>query len=130
MTRARGGALFCVELRRPHTLPTHFGRPKWGPGSHALQTGRHAPAAPQAHHAAREVFLTQLRTEEEVGVLLLYTGVHVLPPRDFFRGGDTLGGDVFLCEYEYDTAWQVGGVVCVCVCARIWCGWGPVVLEV
>lgn len=33
---------------------------------------------------------------------------HVLPPREFGTGASSkLGEDVFVCEYQYDEAWQV-----------------------
>ena len=63
----------------------------------------------QAHHLAREVFLTQLRDTNSMEAVLRCA--HVLPPRDFSAGAacSALGEDVFVCEYAYDSAWQVWG---------------------
>ena len=36
----------------------------------------------------------------------------VLSPQAFAAPGDGGGEDVFVCEYQYDSAWQVGGLVC------------------
>lgn len=36
---------------------------------------------------------------------------HVLAPADFQARGGAGGEDVFVCEYQYDEAWQVGGWV-------------------
>lgn len=60
----------------------------------------------QAHHLAREVFLTQLRDTNSMEAVLRCA--HVLPPRDFSAGAacSALGEDVFVCEYAYDSAWQ------------------------
>ncbi|KAL4434835.1 hypothetical protein ABPG77_005362 [Micractinium sp. CCAP 211/92] len=60
----------------------------------------------QAHHLAREVFLTQLRDTNSMEAVL--RAAHVLPPRDFAAGAacSALGEDVFVCEYGYDSAWQ------------------------
>ncbi|KAL4423946.1 hypothetical protein ABPG75_001247 [Micractinium tetrahymenae] len=60
----------------------------------------------QAHHLAREVFLTQLCDSNSMESVLRVA--HVLPPRDFSAGAacSALGEDVFVCEYAYDSAWQ------------------------
>lgn len=62
----------------------------------------------QAHHLAREVFLTQQRDTNSMESVL--RAAHVLQPRDFAAGAacSALGEDVFVCEYAYDSAWQVG----------------------
>ena len=62
------------------------------------------PLGAQHHHAAREVFLTQLRDVEGMEVVL--RRAHALLPAEF-RRSSALGEDVFMCEYEYDMTWQV-----------------------
>ena len=57
----------------------------------------------QKHHAAREVFLTQMVDNNDVESLWRHAQV-CLP--DAFE--TAVGDDVFICEYEYDTVWQVG----------------------
>ena len=69
------------------------------------------------------MFLTQQRDVNDVDTL--HRAATVLPPAQFFGGGAAAAGDdVFLCEYEYDTAWQVGGPAaapaCACACQRVW----------
>lgn len=56
----------------------------------------------QKHHAAREVFLTQQVDNNDVESLWRPAQV-VLPD----AAEKALGDDVFICEYEYDTVWQV-----------------------
>lgn len=56
----------------------------------------------QKHHAAREVFLTQMVDNNDVESL--WRPAQVCLPDTFDR---TTGDDVFICEYEYDTVWQV-----------------------
>lgn len=56
----------------------------------------------QKHHNALEVFLTQQVDENDIETLL--RPVRVLPPSAFV---DCNERHVFLCEYEYDTRWQV-----------------------
>lgn len=56
----------------------------------------------QKHHAAREVFLTQLVDNNDVEVL--WRPAQVCLPDACEKA---LGDDVFICEYEYDTVWQV-----------------------
>jgi len=75
--------------------------------------------SPQKHNAAREVFLTQQR--DQVEVASLEKAAHVLPPEDFYRGSDALGDNVFLCEYEYDTVWEVRMCPwCICTWLLEW----------
>lgn len=62
------------------------------------------PPTPQAHHAAREVFLTHTRDVNDAATLLRHA--HVLPAGEFWGAPPELGDDVFLCDYEYDEAWQ------------------------
>ena len=57
----------------------------------------------QKHHGAREVFLTQQVDNNEMELLLRVARV-CSPAR--IQDFDT-ENDVFVCEYEYDTAWQV-----------------------
>lgn len=56
----------------------------------------------QKHHAAREVFLTQQVDNNDVESL--WRPAQVCLPD---AAEKTLGDDVFICEYEYDTVWQV-----------------------
>lgn len=56
----------------------------------------------QKHHAAREVFLTQ--QVDNNGVESLWRPVQVCLPDAIEQA---VGDDVFMCEYEYDTVWQV-----------------------
>ncbi|PRW61222.1 Origin recognition complex subunit 1 [Chlorella sorokiniana] len=59
----------------------------------------------QRHHLAREVFL--LSTRDVASVESILRRAHVLPPREFGTGASSrLGEDVFVCEYQYDEAWQ------------------------
>jgi hypothetical protein len=106
LTRTHGSPTLCrlsASSFRPH------------PASHSLAC---APASSlQRHHLAREVFLTQLRDADSIDAVLRYA--HVLGPREFAAGAacSALGEDVFVCEYEYDSAWQVGAVHgCVWMC--------------
>ena len=68
----------------------------------------------QAHHGARAVFLTQ-QIDDNLAECLLRPA-HVCAPGEFARAsqGDD---DVFLCEYEYDTMWQVRLQQLLCACA-------------
>ena len=45
---------------------------------------------------------------------------HVLPPREFgaTNTSSKLGEDVFVCEYQYDEAWQVRGLLWRPGCAK------------
>ena len=66
-------------------------------------------AGRQPHHAAREVFLSQLRDEASVHSIVQKTGVQT--PADYYRNAPAPEGvagddDVYLCEYEYDCVWQ------------------------
>ena len=56
----------------------------------------------QKHHAAREVFLTQLVDNNDVESLWRVAQV-CLP--DAFK--QATGDDAFVCEYEYDTGFEV-----------------------
>ena len=56
----------------------------------------------QKRHAAREVFLTQ--QVDNNGVESLWKPAHVCLPDACEKA---LGDDVFVCEYEYDTVFQV-----------------------
>lgn len=56
----------------------------------------------QSHHAAREVFLTQ--QVDNNGVESLWRPAQVCLPDACEKAP---GDDVFICEYEYDTVWQV-----------------------
>lgn len=56
----------------------------------------------QKHHAAREVFLTQMVDNNDVESLWKPAQVCLLDACDKAEGDD-----VFICEYEYDTVWQV-----------------------
>ena len=56
----------------------------------------------QNHHAAREVFLTEM--VDNNGVESLWRPAEVCLPDACEKA---LGDDVFICEYEYDTVWQV-----------------------
>ncbi len=56
----------------------------------------------QKHHAAREVFLTQM--VDNNGVESLWRPAQVCLPDAFAKA---TGDDAFICEYEYDTVWQV-----------------------
>lgn len=56
----------------------------------------------QKHHTAREVFLTQGVDNNSVESLWRHAQV-CLPD----AVEEALGDDVFSCEYEYDTVWQV-----------------------
>jgi len=56
----------------------------------------------QKHHAAREVFLTQLVDNNDVESL--WRLAQVCLPDAFAQA---TGDDAFVCEYEYDTVWQV-----------------------
>jgi hypothetical protein len=58
--------------------------------------------AVQKHHNAREVFLTQQVDENDITTLL--RPIEVLMPTNFASSDNP---DAFLCEYEYDTQWQV-----------------------
>ncbi|EFN52332.1 hypothetical protein CHLNCDRAFT_139139 [Chlorella variabilis] len=60
----------------------------------------------QRHHLARELFLTQQRDGDSMDAIL--RGAHVLGLREFGAGAacSALGEDVFVCEYQYDSAWQ------------------------
>jgi hypothetical protein len=55
------------------------------------------------------MFLTQLRDSDSMDAIL--RPAHVLDPHAFGKGGacSELGEDVFVCEYLYDSAWQVAG---------------------
>ena len=56
----------------------------------------------QKHHAAREVFLTEMVDNNDIGCL--WKPVQVCLPAEFEKAA---GDDVYLCEYEYDTQFQV-----------------------
>ncbi len=56
----------------------------------------------QKHHAAREVFLTQMVDNNDVECL--WRLAQVCLPDAFCQA---TGDDAFVCEYEYDTVWQV-----------------------
>ena len=56
----------------------------------------------QNHHTAREVFLTQ--QVDNNGVESLWRPAQVCLSDAVEKA---LGDDVFMCEYEYDTVWQV-----------------------
>lgn len=59
----------------------------------------------QHHHAAREVFLSPLQDEASLSCVLRRTSV--ISMDSYLRGGDgDIGNDAFVCEYEYDFAWQ------------------------
>ncbi|KAL0033288.1 hypothetical protein WJX77_001908 [Trebouxia sp. C0004] len=55
----------------------------------------------QKHHAAREVFLTQMVDNNDVESL--WRLAQVCLPDAFAQA---TGDDVYICEYEYDTVWQ------------------------
>ena len=61
----------------------------------------------QAHHGAREVFLTELCDENDGDFLL--RPARVLPLEGFREasGGD-YSDDVYLSEYKYNTGFRVG----------------------
>ena len=61
----------------------------------------------QNHHAAREVFLTQMVDNNDVESL--WRPAQVCLPDAFEKA---LGDDVFLCEYEYDNVFQVCALLC------------------
>ena len=63
----------------------------------------------QKHHAAREVFLTQMVDNNDVESL--WRPAQVCLPDAVEKA---VGDDVFICEYEYDTVWQVGRVLLSC----------------
>ena len=60
----------------------------------------------QKHHVAREVFLTQLVDNNDVESLWKPAQVCLSDAVD-----RVIGDDTFVCEYEYDTVWQVIGVL-------------------
>ena len=60
----------------------------------------------QKHHAAREVFLTQMVDNNDVESL--WKPVQVCLPHQFAQAE---GDDVYLCEYEYDTQFQASAAV-------------------
>ena len=92
--------LACFVARRPAPAP-HLPPPPAATAATVLQR----------HHLAREVFLTPVCDANPLDAAL--RPAHVLPPRDFAAGGacSRLGEDVFVCEYQYDAAWQVRGYV-------------------
>ena len=64
-------------------------------------------AGRQRHHAAREVFLSQLRDDASVHSILGKAGV--LAPEQYNSNARVPGvpdDDVYFCEYEYDCVWQ------------------------
>ena len=71
----------------------------------------------QAHHGAREVFLTEVCDENEGDWLLRPARVLPLDGFQEASGGD-YSDDVFLCEYEYNKGFQVMHHAC---CP--WQGW-------
>ena len=66
------------------------------------QVGSSVCVGVQKHHTAREVFLTELVDNNDVESL--YRVAQVCLP-DAFK--QATGDDAFVCEYEYDTVWQV-----------------------
>ena len=66
----------------------------------------------QPHHDAREVFSTQDELSEDFDVV--HGPAAVCQPGEYMRMADA-GDDVYLCEYEYDTAFRV----------RHACMWAP-----
>ena len=58
----------------------------------------------QAHHDAREVFATQDELGDDFGVV--HGPAAVCQPGEYVRQANA-GDDVYLCEYEYDTAFRV-----------------------
>ena len=57
---------------------------------------------PQEHHTARDVFLTELRAEEELDCLL--RPVAVCAPSQLDQQPQ---GDVFVCDHQYHTGCAV-----------------------
>ncbi len=60
----------------------------------------------QAHHGAREVFLTEVFDKNEGDWLLRPARVLALDGFQQATGGD-YSDDVYLCEYEYNKGFQV-----------------------
>ena len=61
----------------------------------------------QAHHSARELFLTQ-QVDAGLEGETLQRLCTVCAPADF---ANAPGDDVFVCDHSYDTAWDVSGDV-------------------
>lgn len=106
------GWLTADTYSSPFHLPT-ANQPTSQPvlGAYPLTLPLLNPYPLQKHHLAREVFLMQIRDACSLSCVLRHA--HVLTPRQFQAGGG-LGEDVFVCEYQYDSAWQVGA------CLRRW----------
>ena len=73
----------------------------------------------QAHHNARELFLTQLTDSGLEGDTLLRPCAVVACTSELAAAA---GDDVFVCDHTYDTAWDVS--VCLMLPNRSsWCGY-------
>ena len=76
-----------------------------------MHTGEDAAALwLQAHHNARELFLTQLTDAGLEGATLLRPCAVVACTSELAAAA---GDDVFVCDHIYDTAWDVSACVVV-----------------
>lgn len=85
---------------------THVGRQVLGcvhGGMVFATTHNHPHPFAQSHHARRELFLTTLTDIIPAESLLR----PVIVVRSMAQLEATQGNDVFVCEYLYDTEWQV-----------------------
>ena len=76
----------------------------------------------QAHHNARELFLTQLTDSGLEGDTLLRPCAVVACTSELAAAA---GDDVFVCDHTYDTAWDVS----VCVMAPSRSSWHGVMAS-